>query len=91
MTSETTREFRECLSRLPSSIRKYAKRVYKRWESDPFHPALQFKQVHQALPIYTVRIGVRWRAIGLRKEDRMVWFWIGSHEKYNKKIRQFRR
>ncbi|MGH9395588.1 MAG: hypothetical protein ACRD18_01885 [Terriglobia bacterium] len=33
----------------------------------------------QIKPIYSVRISLGWRAIGIRKEDTMIWYWIGSH------------
>ena len=91
MTSETTREFRHRLARLTPDVRQYAKRVYNQWKSDPWHPSLQFKAIHQTLPIYSVRIGLHWRAIGVRRDDKVVWFWIGSHNDYDQKVEDLRR
>jgi hypothetical protein len=91
VTSETTREFRERLAELPPPIRKYAKSVYRRWKAEPSHPSLQFKLIHQTLPIYSVRIGLHWRAIGLKEGEKMIWFWIGSHKEYDQKIKNLRR
>jgi hypothetical protein len=51
---------------------------------DPSHPSLQFKRVHAKEPIYSVRIGLGWRAVGVRSDDTVVWFWIGSHAEYDK-------
>jgi hypothetical protein len=51
---------------------------------DPSHPSLQFKRVHAREPIYSVRVGLGWRAVGVRNEDTVVWFWIGSHAEYDK-------
>ncbi len=28
------------------------------------------------------------RALGIRQEDTLIWFWIGSHEEYNNLIAQ---
>lgn len=52
------------------------------WKENPGHPGLQFKQVHLRQPIYSVRVGIGWRALGLRQKDVIVWFWIGSHSDY---------
>ena len=91
MTSETTREFRQRLAELPPAVRAAAKRAYVRWQADPWHPALQFKVIHQSLPIYSARVGLHWRAIGIRHGDKMTWFWVGSHEEYDHRIESLRR
>ncbi len=91
MTSETTQEFRDRLTQLPESVRNHAKQVYQRWQVDPWQPVLQFKPIHQSLPIYSVRVGLHWRAIGIREADKMIWFWIGSHKEYDQKIKNLRR
>jgi hypothetical protein len=56
------------------------------WKQNPYHPSLQFKPIHPSKPIYSVRIGIGWRAVGVKDNDTMVWFWIGSHEEYNNLI-----
>jgi hypothetical protein len=35
------------------------------------------------LPIFSVRVGLGWRAVGIRKADTMIWYWIGSHDEYD--------
>lgn len=91
MTSETTREFRHRLTGLSPEVRRYAKRVYARWKEDPWHPSLQFKVINSTLPIYSVRIGLHWRAIGVKRDDTIVWFWIGSHKEYDQKVEDLRK
>jgi len=91
VTSDTTREFRRRLAALSPDVRAYARRAYARWMRDPWHPSLQFKTIHQTLPIYSVRIGLHWRAIGVKRDDMIVWFWIGSHKHYDQKVEQLRR
>lgn len=50
---------------------------------------LQFKRVHPSEPIYSVRIGRSWRALGLQRDsDQMLWFWIGSHAEYDSLLRR---
>lgn len=91
MTSETTKEFRKLLRQLPADVRKHAQQAYKRWQADPWHPALRFKTIHHRLPIYSVRIGIHWRAIGVKERDNLIWFWIGSHGEYNRKVALLKR
>ncbi len=31
-----------------------------------------------------VRVGDHYRAVGLKQGNDVVWFWIGTHEEYNK-------
>jgi hypothetical protein len=48
---------------------------------------LQFKRVSQRKSVYSVRIGISYRALGLREEDDLiVWFWIGSHAHDDKRL-----
>jgi len=47
---------------------------------------LQFKQVHPSQPIYSARVGLGYRALGVRKGDLIVWFWIGSHSDYDRLV-----
>jgi len=50
---------------------------------------LHFKQVHPRRPIYSVRISLEYRALGIREDDVVIWFWIGTHTDYEKIIAQF--
>jgi hypothetical protein len=54
---------------------------------DPWHPSLQFKQIHATQPIFSVRIGLDWRAVGVRSGDIVVWYFIGSHADYDRLIK----
>ena len=83
MTSRTTERFRRAFQSLPPNVQRQARTAYRLWKQNPFHPSLQFKQVHSREPIYSVRVGIGWRAVGVRSEDEMVWFWIGSHADFD--------
>ena len=56
---------------------------------DPWHPSLYFKQIHGTEPIYSVRISLGWRAVGVRSGNTVIWYWIGSHADYDKLIANF--
>jgi len=81
--------FIKCFKKLPERIQNRARQVYQQWKENPFDPRLQFKQVHASKPIYSVRVHIGWRALGLRKNNAVLWFWVGSHEDYNKIITKF--
>jgi hypothetical protein len=38
-------------------------------------------------PIYSVRIGLEYRAIGVREGDTMIWLRIGSHAEYDRRVK----
>ena len=40
-------------------------------------------RVHSSEPVYSVRVGIGYRAVGVLEDDVMVWFWMGSHAEYN--------
>lgn len=85
MKSKRTRQFRELLHALPADIRLQAYAAYGLFKRDPYHPSLQFKRVSQRKPLYSVRIGISYRALGRREDnDVIVWVWIGSHADYDK-------
>ena len=86
MKSVTTLRFRKAYNQLPERIKEQAKRNYSLWKEDPAHPGLHFKQVHKTQPIYSIRVGISYRALGIKQGNTMVWFWIGSHSEYDKLI-----
>ena len=84
MKSFLTDEFFRCYRDIPESIRKEARVAYKLWNNDPHHPSLHFKRVHERDPIYSVRVARNWRVVGIKTSDTMAWFWIGSHDSYER-------
>jgi hypothetical protein len=84
MNSRTTRRFRELLTGLPAHVRQQAREAYRLFQQNPAHPDLRFKQVHAEPPIYSARVGIAHRAVGVRDGDAIVWYWIGSHADYDK-------
>lgn len=84
MISHTTSTFRVLLERLPVDIRLQAREAYKRFKLNPYHPSLHFKKVHARRPIYSARINIDYRAVGIIDNDEIIWFWIGPHKDYEK-------
>ena len=86
MRSSRTQNFRQQFLKLPPQVKKVATKNYQLWQKMPFHPSLQFKLVKPKENIWSVRIGIGWRALGVMKvnENKIVWFWLGSHADYDK-------
>ena len=83
MKSKVTREFRKRFERLPPDIQKQARAAYRLWKVDPYYPGLQFKRIDSQEPVYSVRIGLHYRAVGTKIGDTILWNFIGSHAEYD--------
>jgi len=73
--------FWDCYSKLPQDIRKIADKNFKLLKDSPSHSSLRLKKVGN---YWSVRIGKKYRAIGIKSESRIVWFWIGKHSDYER-------
>ena len=80
MNHYTSRKFRECYEKLPAPIRALADKNFELLKSNPSHPSLHFKTIGQ---YRSVRIGIRYRALGIEVDDGILWFWIGPHSDYD--------
>lgn len=87
MKSFTTERFRKLYRKLPQDIRKQAREAYKKFMDDPQHPSLHFKKVHSTRPVFSARINIDYRVLGVRDGDEIAWFWIGSHANYDKLLK----
>jgi len=83
MRSETSTRFRKAYDALPPRMRVLADKAHGIWKQNPSHPSLYFKQVHPDPPVFSVRISLGYRALGVKEGDTMVWFWIGSYAEYD--------
>jgi len=86
--SELTDRFLECFKRLPQRIKQQARKSYRLWRRTPSHPSVNFKLVGKKSKIYSVRVAIGWRAVGLLDGDTMIWFWIGSHAEYDQILKR---
>ena len=85
MKSLTTPDFWQSYANLPSQIKQQAKKAYRLWINNTFHPSLHFKKVGKN--IWSVRITDDYRALALKKGEDYYWFWIGSHDEYEQLIK----
>jgi hypothetical protein len=82
MKSSATSEFWKLYERLPDEVQRRADKAYLLWQINPQARGLYFKRVGKRQPIYSVRIGRGYRALGLVEGEQILWFWIGAHDEY---------
>lgn len=89
MRSRTTERFRKLFRALPKEVREQGREAYRLFARDPYHPSLRFKPIEGNL--YSARITLDYRAVGVRDGDEIIWFWVGSHSDYDKLLTQLRK
>jgi len=88
LKSATTERFRKQFAAAPAAAQVKIRQAHQLWSENPQHPSLRFKKVHATLPIFSVRVDLDWRAIGLLKTDTMIWFFVGPHSEYERVSKQ---
>jgi hypothetical protein len=84
--SRVTKSFRVAFTALPNEVQARARRAYHLFRDHPDHPSLRFKKVSESENVYSVRIGLGYRALGVLEDSTVIWFWIGSHSDYDRLI-----
>ncbi len=79
----TSPAFWECYAQLPKSIQELADRNYELLKENPRHPSLHLKKAGK---YWSVRIGIKYRAIAVEIDEGLLWFWIGTHADYDELI-----
>ncbi len=54
-------------------------------KSDLYAPSLHFKLL-ASQRVYSARVGLQYRTLGLPTADGVHWFWIGTHAEYDRLI-----
>jgi len=68
---------------VPAEIRRLADRSYSILKTDSSHPSLHLKKTGS---LWSVRVGVHYRALATEVEGDLVWFWLGSHADYDRLV-----
>ncbi len=69
---------------LPPEIRTQAENSYRTFKIDPTHKGLDFKKLAGTKDLYSVRIGIHYRALGRMNKSEIIWFFIGGHDEYDR-------
>lgn len=84
MKSYTVSSFWTAYRSLNDETKRSARKSYRLWEQNPFHPSLHFKCINRDENIWAVRITRNYRALCILEGDMATWFWIGSHTDYER-------
>lgn len=84
MRHATLPRFWRYYEQLPQEVRDLADKNFKLLKVDPYHPSLHLKRVGRTRQLWSVRVGAHYRALGMDKPERIVWFWIGTHAEYDR-------
>jgi hypothetical protein len=68
---------------LPESIQRLADKNFALLKEDPQHPSLRFKKIGN---LWSARVGIHYRSLGIDVDDGVYWFRIGTHADYDKII-----
>ena len=89
MKSKRTRAFRKLFDKLPEQVKENARKQYGLFLKNPSHPSLRTKLIgstrNQKFKIFEVSIGMGYRATYFIDKDVCVWFWIGTHDSFDKR------
>lgn len=80
LESHTHPNFWKCYNNLQKEIQDLSDKKFELFKNNPHHPSLGFAKKGN---VWTANVGYHHRAIGYKKDNKVVWFWIGSHEDYN--------
>ena len=68
---------------LPHAVRTLADKNYRLLRNDPRHASLHLKRIGV---LWSVRVGAHYRALGKDVPEGIQWFWIGTHDDYERLI-----
>ena len=68
---------------MPGDVQRIAAKNFQLLKEDPKHPSLKFKKIGN---LWSVRIGLAYRALAVENGNDYIWVWIGSHDDYDKMI-----
>ena len=72
MKSATVPSFWELYKVLDMKVKNRAKKAYRLWVENPFHPSLHFKCINSEEDIWSVRITLNYRALGVLDGDTVI-------------------
>ncbi len=74
MKSATLPSFWAEYRKLNDQTKERARKNYRLWADNPFHPSLHFKCIDSNEGIWSVRVTRSYRAVGILEGDTVTWF-----------------
>lgn len=88
--SRRTQSYMKLYEKLPKEVQEECQKAFESWKRDPSSITIK-PLVALSNEAHSAEINRRYRALGFKSKDDegkvgYVWFWVGSHEDYNKVI-----
>ena len=77
-------EFWKRYNELPAQVRRQADKRFALLKQDATHPSLHFKRIGGR---WSARVGRGYRALALEIDGGLLWYWIGSHDDYERLLK----
>ncbi len=71
------------MQKLPTNVQRRAAKQFQIPQENPLYPSLHFKKVSG---LWSLRITDDYRALGYEENGTIIWFWIGKHDEYERRI-----
>ncbi len=84
MKSAALPSFWKVYAALDDDIKRRARKAFRLWAQNSFHPSLRFKCINYEENVWSVRVTHAYRALGILEGNTVTWFWIGNHDKYER-------
>lgn len=76
--------FWKSYDKLTKNLQTLADQKFDLLKRNPHHPSLHLKKVGK---YWSVRVGIKHRALAVETESHLVWFWIGTHTEYDELLK----
>jgi hypothetical protein len=86
VNSRGTEDFWKLYHGLPQQVRNAAQKAFQKFLENPAHPSLQLERLKFDNRAWFVRVTRNFRAVARRYDDDWLWFWIGSHEEFDRRF-----
>lgn len=84
MNHFATSDFWYCYRHLPEAVQELADKNFALLKADSTHPSLRLKKIEK---LWSVRIGLHYRALAKEHPQGLIWFWIGHHRDYDQLLK----
>lgn len=76
-------DFWDAYAELPPNVQRRVPQKFQLLRQNPRHPSLRFKKVGD---LWAIRVSRGYRALARQKEGDFIWFWVGTHGEYERRI-----
>lgn len=84
MKSTTAARFWKLFAQLPPEVQRQASKAHELFTENPAHPSLKFEAIDPRGDLWSARVSEKYRVVGKRIGDEVRWFWIGTHNDYER-------